>query len=249
MDNSFLETHSQYYDECVDPLLPAPKAFFIRAEHYSRYLFAKWFVHQKKAKTVYDIACGDGYGTNIIASGTKNVYGFDSSEAFLTHAKSHYSANNIQYLAIDLNKKSLPSYTLPKPDVIVSFETLEHVEDPKRLLQMFYDFLPSGGYLLLSTPNARLEPKKKGKSRNKFHKHIFEREELFFLLKDAGFVVNTIYGQSFTNILLHNKFIRDLLNKITQRSLFLFKVFALIGWPCKLFQDRSYSMIVIARKK
>lgn len=247
MVSTLLHAPSSYYNEFVDPFLPSHNAFFIRAEHYMRYVFARQFIHKKQCNVIFDIACGDGYGTKMMSSVAERVYGFDVSDEFLHIARTNYSETNIDYIHINLDI-SFPS-NLPKPNTIVSFETLEHIENPKRLLKMFYKTLPLGGYLLLSTPNAKLEPKKKGKPRNKFHKHVFEKEELVELLKEVGFAVENIYGQSFANILFHKKFIRDILNTITEHNIFLFKILSFLGYPTKLFPQRSYSMIVVARKK
>lgn len=240
---------SSYYDEFIDPFIPAHNAFFIRIEHLMRYVFAKRFVQKKKLGIVYDIACGDGYGTKILSAVAKQVYGFDVSEQFLAIAKDTYSGRNINYVYKNFDQDNISFTGFPEPDAIVSFETLEHVDDPQHLLKMFYVLLPKNGYLLLSTPNAKLEPKKKGKSRNKFHKHIFEQNELIGLFQEIGFTVEQVYGQSLSNILFHDKVARNILNKITDRSLFLFKLFSYIGYPNKLFKNRSYSFVVVARKK
>lgn len=249
MVDSFLHTASQYYDEFVDPFLPAKNAFFIRAEHLLRYVFAQKFIQRKKVKIVFDVACGDGYGTKMLADVAKQIYGFDVSEKFLDVARTRYAANNITYIHVDLDTTPVTSLALPQPDVIVSFETIEHMNDPKRLLQIFFDVLPYNGYLLISTPNAKMEPKKHGKSRNIYHKHIFEKDQFLELLVNTGFEIQRVYGQPLTNIVLHKKTVARLLNKITERYKFMFNIFSYLGIPTKLFINRSYSIVVVARKK
>lgn len=246
--NMLQKNPSSYYNEMVDPLLAAPRAFAIRAEHLERYVFAKKFVQKHTSQVVYDIACGDGYGTKIVSSVCQKIYGFDSSTDFLQIANEQYAGENITYVHQDIENNF--STTLPRPDVIVSFETLEHVSSPNELLALFATLLPKDGYLLLSTPNAVMEPKKHGKSKNPYHLHLFAKDELLTMLSDTGFVIENIYGQPYTNILMHtNRRLFDVLNKITQRSYYMFKVFSFLGKVTQRKIDKSYSIIVVARKR
>lgn len=242
------ENPSSYYNEMVDPLFAAPRAFSIRAEHLQRYLFAKRFAQKYKPQVVYDIACGDGYGTKILATVCQKIYGFDTSSEFLQIAKERYSVGNITYMEQDIGD-NFPT-KLPRPDAIVSFETLEHVSYPEKLLVLFVKLLPKGGYLLLSTPNALMEPKKQGKSKNQYHKHLFTKEELTTMVENAGFAIENIYGQPYTNMLMHtHHWCTNFLNKITYRSYFMFRSFSFLGKVTKRTRDKSYSIIVVAKKR
>lgn len=242
-----LKNPSSYYDACVDPLLPAKDAFVIRAEHLARYRFAAKVIRQKYFHTIYDIACGDGYGTKILSRACHAVYGFDISEAFLDIARAKYEDKQIRYVHVDITKE-IPLQE-KRPDCVVSFETLEHVQEPEKLLASFGELLPTGGYLILSTPNAKMEPKKHGKSKNPFHVSIFTKEQLIQAVLEAGFVVEGVYGQPYTNMLYHRmRWLMRLLNTITERTHILFYLFSQIGKVTTDSQDQSYSIIVVARK-
>ena len=117
-------------------------------EHVYRYAFASRFV---KGKRVLDIACGEGYGSAALQkAGASSVIGIDVSEAVCIHARSKYGIDARQGSAdkIPLGEGSV--------DVIISFETIEHVPDPSRFLDECFRVLLPGGMLIISTPNKKL---------------------------------------------------------------------------------------------
>ena len=58
-------------------------------EHWHRYHFAARLVAGKR---VLDVACGEGYGTALLAESAAEVTGVDLSEAAIAHAKKAYAA-------------------------------------------------------------------------------------------------------------------------------------------------------------
>lgn len=114
-------------------------------EHVYRYAFACRFVQGKR---VLDIACGEGYGTaSLLRAGAASVVGVDISKEACAHAHSRYG--------IDARAGSAERIPLPDAavDVVVSFETIEHVPDPRRFLDECGRALATGGLLVISTPN------------------------------------------------------------------------------------------------
>ena len=114
-------------------------------EHVYRYAFASKYVSGKR---VLDIACGEGYGSAALArAGAKSVVGVDVSEAACLHAKSKYGLDARQGSAenIPIGDESV--------DVVVSFETIEHVPNPLRFLDECIRVLAPGGMIVISTPN------------------------------------------------------------------------------------------------
>jgi 2-polyprenyl-3-methyl-5-hydroxy-6-metoxy-1,4-benzoquinol methylase len=87
----------------------------VEREHLARYQFALRFC---ETKTVADIACGTGYGSERLRSVAKSVEGFDREDL---------CGNRL----IDLEKDSWNS----SYDVIVSFETIEHLVNPDFFLE------------------------------------------------------------------------------------------------------------------
>lgn len=114
-------------------------------QHVFRYAFACRFV---KGKRVLDIACGEGYGAAALKeAGAVHVTGVDISEEVCRHAREKYG--------LDARPSSAEQIPLPRNsvDVVVSFETIEHVPNPLRFLDECTRVLAPGGRLIISTPN------------------------------------------------------------------------------------------------
>src|ERR1019366_4929606 len=117
-------------------------------EHVYRYAFACRFV---RGKRVLDIACGEGYGAAALQkAGAARVTGVDISEAACFHARSKYGIDAKLGAAekIPLGEGSV--------DVVVSFETIEHIPNPDRFLDECVRVLVPGGRLIISTPNKSI---------------------------------------------------------------------------------------------
>jgi ubiquinone/menaquinone biosynthesis C-methylase UbiE len=137
------------------------------AEHVTRYICAQDFV---KGKVVLDIASGSGYGTQILAETAKRVYGVDVDADAVKYAKDKYGQKNIEFkkgdgLRIPLEDKSV--------DVVVTFETIEHIEDYRTFLSEVKRVLRDDGTALISTPNDV-----EFAEGNHFHVHEFTYSEL-----------------------------------------------------------------------
>lgn len=148
------------------------KGGLIYAEHYTRYLSSCDLVDGKE---VLDIACGSGYGTKMLAARAKKVYGVDVDAPTVQYAKENFAASNITYsvgdgAAIPLKDNSI--------DVVVTFETIEHIADYERFLDEVQRVLRPDGVILVSTPNDV-----EYAEGNDFHAHEFKKEELVKTLK------------------------------------------------------------------
>ena len=114
-------------------------------EHIYRYAFACRHVEGKR---VLDIACGEGYGSSALQkAGAANVIGVDISESTCAHAREKYRLDARQGRAelIPLHDNCV--------EVVVSFETIEHVPDPGAFLDECVRVLKPGGIIIISTPN------------------------------------------------------------------------------------------------
>src|SRR5258706_1830146 len=89
-------------------------------EHVHRYLFATQFVENKR---VLDIACGEGFGTAMLAQKAKHVIGVDIDAATLDHARHHHTHANIEFERGDAQDLDIEHNSI---DLVVSFETIEH---------------------------------------------------------------------------------------------------------------------------
>jgi O-antigen biosynthesis protein len=131
----------------------------IYGEHLNRYYFTTQFVENKD---VLDIACGSGYGSDILLkSGARSVTGIDISQETIDYCNKLY--DNIDFIQGDVKNIFLPDNSV---DVVVSFETIEHVnaESQTMFMSEIKRVLRVGGLLVISTPNSLVYPKG-----NKFH--------------------------------------------------------------------------------
>jgi len=159
----------------------------IRYEHVHRYLFARDMV---AGRQVLDAACGEGYGSALMAAEAARVTGVDLSADAVEHARRRYRAPNLDFQVADC--LDLP-FAADSFDCIVSFETLEHLEDHNGLLSEFRRVLRPGGFLLLSSPDKAVYSEKL-QNRNEFHVRELYRDELESLLREH-FPAYRLWGQ------------------------------------------------------
>jgi SAM-dependent methyltransferase len=123
----------------------------IWCEHWHRYHYVAALA---KGKRVLDIACGEGYGAELLARTAASVVAVDAAADVLARARSRYGDRaNLEFRdgrceAIPLEAGSV--------DFAVSFETLEHLENPERLLDELGRVLAPQGLLAISTPDREV---------------------------------------------------------------------------------------------
>jgi ubiquinone/menaquinone biosynthesis C-methylase UbiE len=153
-------------------------------EHIARYRFAKGFV---RGKRVLDIACGEGYGAAALAKGgAASAIGIDLSSDVCDHARRKYG----------LDARPGDAQAIPLPDrsidVVVSFETIEHVDNPAAFLRECARVLVPEGMFIVSSPNRPVYSSE-GKQ-NPFHRVEFDEREFADLLR-ATFRAVRLYTQ------------------------------------------------------
>ena len=133
----------------------APEIQQIRTDHRKRYEFAA--TRLKKGDEVLDFACGIGYGAKILSNlqlGNK-ITACDLNVNALEYANIHYASESINYLKNDALNATLPKECF---DLAISFETIEHLEKPKRFLLSIQHSLKKNGILICSVPNELFNP-------------------------------------------------------------------------------------------
>lgn len=178
----------------------------IEEDHIERYRFASRFI---KGKIVLDIACGAGYGSKYLLShGAKEVVGVDISDEAIKYARQHYVDDKLIFMKADATNLGFINETF---DVVVSFETIEHVEKYHKFLEEINRVLKTDGILLLSSPNRLVTssdyPKRKKRPDNPFHFAEFTEVELIDLLKN-NFKEVKVLGQRMVNKMFILPFIR-----------------------------------------
>lgn len=150
----------------------------IAHEHWHRYAFARRYAAGRR---VLDVACGEGYGSGVLAETAVHVCGIDIDAKTLAHARKAY-ADRANLSFVEASAAALPLVDA-SVDVIVSFETIEHLVagDQPRMLAEFARVLAPDGVLVISSPNRPQYSDARGYT-NPFHLHELDRDELARLL-------------------------------------------------------------------
>lgn len=161
----------------------------LTVEHIQRYRSVLQLV---KGKKVLDIACGEGYGTEILSAGAEEIIGIDIDTGSVQRAKNKYQKQNLTYLVGDITAIPVSDHSI---DIVVSFETIEHVEEiqQQQFLIEIKRVLKPEGILIISTPNKAIYSDRH-QYQNKWHKKEFYKEEFQkFLQKEFQYL--TFYHQ------------------------------------------------------
>jgi O-antigen biosynthesis protein len=156
-------------------------------EHIHRYLAALGLCHDR---LVLDVASGEGYGTALIADVARGVVGVELDPAVVGHAVRNYGASGALFVPGEASALPLASAAF---DVVVSFETLEHIAAQEEFLRETKRVLRPGGVLLISTPD-RAVYSPLGSCPNPFHVRELDRTEFLALLR-ARFGNVALWGQ------------------------------------------------------
>lgn len=155
-------------------------------EHLHRYHFARQFV---RGKHVLDVASGEGFGAEILATDAASVRGVDVDAATVEHAARRYPA---AAFAVD-DATRLDSVPDDAVDVVVAFEVIEHLADHDQMLEAVRRVLRPGGLLVISTPNKAIYSAP-GNPPNPFHVRELALEE-FEALLSRSFAHVQLYAQ------------------------------------------------------
>lgn len=157
-------------------------------EHWHRYHFASRLAGGKR---VLDVACGEGYGAALLAHVADSVTGADLSGEVIAHARAAYaSMPHLCFIEAPCTRLPLPDASF---DLVVSFETVEHIAEQDAFVDEIARLLAPGGVLLISCPNKR-EYSDRRQYANEFHVKELYRDELSRLLA-RRFAHTAWYGQ------------------------------------------------------
>jgi 2-polyprenyl-3-methyl-5-hydroxy-6-metoxy-1,4-benzoquinol methylase len=171
----------------------------IALQHYHRYEFALHLVDFSE-KTVLDIACGEGYGTDILASQAEKVYGVDISKEAIKYAKTSYKSDKLKFLLGDVIRIPFSDNSF---DIVVSFETIEHHNMHDEMIKDIKRVLKKNGALIISSPNKGYYEKYYPNFKNEFHVKELHKNEFDILLRRHfrnlySFAQNNVFGSVIT---------------------------------------------------
>ena len=155
--------------------IPGPEGE-ICYEHWHRYMLASRF---GQGCSVLDVACGEGYGSSLLANVADKVTGVDISGDAVEHARERYQGQtNLEFIQGSCEELPLPDNSI---DLAVSFETIEHLEMQEKFIQELKRVLKPAGLLLMSSPNKQIYSDARD-FHNEFHVRELYRDEFDQLL-------------------------------------------------------------------
>jgi len=137
-------------------------------EHFHRYAMV---LELARDKDVLDIACGEGYGTAALALVARTAVGIDLDPDSVRHASARYMAMNVGFRAGDCTQIPAADASF---DLVVSFETIEHLSEQERMLGELKRVLRPDGLLVISSPNKLVY------SDGRAFQNPFHQRELYF---------------------------------------------------------------------
>lgn len=144
-------------------------------EHLHRYAIALEYC---KDKEILDIACGEGYGTQLLSKVAKRAIGMDISAEAIRHASSKYVNQNISFQVAEAHNIPLSDCSI---DVVVSFETIEHHDKHEDMIKEIIRILRPDGLLILSSPDKKYYSQIRNYT-NPFHVKELTKDELIELI-------------------------------------------------------------------
>jgi SAM-dependent methyltransferase len=184
------ETVQQHQPHGVPPLeltgertlpdVPVENYWFRR--HLAVY---EWIAARCAGLDVVDMACGEGYGTGVLARHARRVTGVDANPDAFEHASAKYTQAGVRFV-----RDLIETYIEPC-DAVVFLQTIEHVKQPEKVLAHFKQM---ADVVYVSTPNVlTLAPPGADKSDNPWHLREYRARE-FRALCERTFDRVELYG-------------------------------------------------------
>jgi len=156
---------------------------------YRRHLVVyEWIRARVGGLKVVDMACGEGYGSAVLARSAREVVGVDANPEAHEHAKLRYTSATLRF------ERDLVETFAEPCDAVVFLQTIEHVANPDAVLEHFKALVGPSGLVVVSTPNVlTLAPEGAEKSENPWHLKEYRAEE-FRALCAEHFGAVELYG-------------------------------------------------------
>jgi SAM-dependent methyltransferase len=169
--------------------------------HVVRYALASQLVH--KGDRVIDAACGLGYGSALVydCGLADSILAVDSSAFAVEYGHAIFAERRPGLTFIEDDVHCIASLPERSADVVISFETLEHIADPHAFVAQAARVLAPGGRFICSVPNQWVD--ESGRDPNPYHLHVFDLPKLLGLFSD-DFRIDRVIGQVAGGGMKHN---------------------------------------------
>ena len=132
----------------------------------------EWIASRVGGRRVVDLACGEGYGSAVLARNAISVVGVDANPDAFEHARLKYSGPRLSF------ERTMIELWDGDADCVVFLQTIEHVQDPDAVLGRIRELIGRDGVAYVSTPNVlTLAPEGEERSGNPWHVKEYRAEE------------------------------------------------------------------------
>lgn len=202
--NTWSKVPIDYYQDGVK------NNFFQKIWHKSKISTAKEIIKDLQFKNCLDVGCASGFMVSEIAKSfpKANYFGIDVYDKAVIAARKNYP--QIKFKIASADKLPFKDNSF---DLILFYETVEHVEDPAQCLKEIKRVLKKNGTLILTMDSGSwlfrivwfVWENTKGKIWQGAHLHPFHHQELEELIKKANFKIQqklfTFLGMEVTFVL------------------------------------------------
>jgi ubiquinone/menaquinone biosynthesis C-methylase UbiE len=135
--------------------------YLVYLKHLALYEFAK---NHGAGKTMLDLGCGEGYGSETLARAARFVVAADNALEVVAHARARYARPNVAFVVCDAQRLPFKPASF---DTVISFEVIEHIPDVRRYLEEIKRV--AARRVIISTPNRALRLLPLQRPWNRFH--------------------------------------------------------------------------------
>jgi SAM-dependent methyltransferase len=132
----------------------------------------EWIAERVAGRRVVDLACGEGYGSSVLARRAAAVVGVDANPDAFEHARLKYTRPGLSF------ERNMIEMWDGDVDCVVFLQTIEHVQDADAVLARVRELIGPRGIAFVSTPNVlTLAPKGAERSGNPWHVREYRSHE------------------------------------------------------------------------
>ncbi len=180
LQKNIVDSHKGYYKDVDGPI-----------GGWDRFLWVfETFFKTSHHLKILEIGCGEGSLLKLLQP-KNQVIGVDISESGVVKTRS----KGIECHHMDASNESMP-FTDGYFDVVITLETIEHVENPHRMLWNIKKVLKQDGTLLISIPGEKV-----------YHPFIypglFSKKAFSEFLKSNGYPIQKVEGWGQAPIMAH----------------------------------------------
>jgi 2-polyprenyl-3-methyl-5-hydroxy-6-metoxy-1,4-benzoquinol methylase len=140
----------------------------------------EWIAARVRGLRVLDMACGEGYGSDVLARSAASVVGVDANPEAHEHARLRYRRANLRFERDLVERFDEPA------DAVVFLQTIEHLHEPAAALTHFRTLAGDTGTVYVSTPNVlTLAPRGAERSGNPWHVREYRAQAFEALCRGA----------------------------------------------------------------